>query len=112
MSELGPFLAWCAAAWAIFALTNSVSGLVDAWRTRALCRADKTRAEAAALLRGDPDHVCDVDDCDTFRCEACGRHAHSVGMPDGWAFDTEESVYLCGDCQDEEDHDEPSGGAS
>lgn len=108
MSDAGPFVAWLAFAWVLFVVGNSLSGLVDAWRTRALVRADKTRAETAALARVDGD--CDVGDCEVFRCEACDRHAHSVGMPDGWAFDTEESVYLCGDCQD--DHDEPHAGAT
>lgn len=40
MSELGPFVAWLAFAWVLFVVGNSLSGLVDAWRSQALCRAD------------------------------------------------------------------------
>lgn len=109
MSDAGPFVAWLAFAWVLFVIGNSLSGLVDAWRTRALARADKTRAQTAALAH--EDDGCDVDGCEVFRCESCDRHAHSVGMPDGWAFDEEDGVYLCAGCK-EADHGETQDGVA
>ena len=100
MSELGPFVAWLAFAWVLFVVGNSLSGLVDAWRSQALCRADRARVKTAAMAERDPSHDCDVTDCEVYLCESCGHHAHSVGTPANWAFDPEDSVYLCADYKD------------